>query len=89
MPGSQRATEERRLTLQIPFELNIPTPEAPPLPAYLQISDAAGRTAAVVLSQEYDAIHVLRSTDTILAQDGAFATTLPGGVVTHADGTPV
>jgi hypothetical protein len=77
------------ITLQIPFELNIPTLDEPPLAAYLQVSDAAGHTAAVVLSQDSDAIHVLRSTDTILAQDGAFATTLPGGVVTHSDGTPV
>ena len=77
------------VTLQIPFEIfpNNPSSAAPPSLAELIVSDPAGRSAALLLDPEIDAIHVLRLGDTILAAN--FASPLASsedGIVTHANG---
>jgi uncharacterized protein (TIGR03437 family) len=80
------------VTVQIPFELRPNNPESltpAVFIAYLQVSDSAGNTATVSLNAEFDAIHVLRPQDTVMALDMAQATTSATGVVAHANGTLV
>jgi uncharacterized protein (TIGR03437 family) len=91
LPGVKCASVTA-VTVQVPFELhaNIPGSLSPvAFLDYLQVSDSAGNTAVVSLNAQLDAIQVLRPQDTVMALDMALATSSPGGVVAHADGTLV
>ena len=78
------------VTLQIPFEIppNLPNSASPPGFVPLIVSDDTGRSAALFLDPEIDAIHVLRAGDTIFAAN--LASPRPSyGIVTHANGDAV
>jgi uncharacterized protein (TIGR03437 family) len=87
LPGVKCASVTA-VTVEIPFELraNIPGSLAPVFLDYLQVSDSDGNAAVVSLNAELDAIHVLRTQDTVMALDMAQVTGSGGGIVTHANG---
>jgi len=78
------------VTVQIPFELhvNIPGSQAPPVIAFLTITDQMGHSATVELNPIPDQIHALSAFDTVLG-NGFEQTRSGAGIVTHADGTLV
>jgi uncharacterized protein (TIGR03437 family) len=78
------------VTLQVPFELqpNIPGSLAPPVIAFLTISDQLGHSATVELNPVPDQIHALGDFDTVLGR-GFGQTTSGAPVVTHGDGSLV